>query len=292
MRQTYKLNEMKIVVYLLLLASLAVQAAAREPVLDRAYMKCLYRYVYLNDTLTGKTKDDLLILQIGKSISKCFSHYSNQVDSLSALPNGDMIIGKMINDAMNNGEFMRGKYPHKRLKTYIYKNYPEGRMTVTDGLILQDYCYVDSLHTQTWAMGDSTREVLGYTCQQATADFRGRRWTAWFATDIPISDGPWKLGGVPGLILEAYDRGDDYRYTAVRIVESGLQPVTFYCFDGKPFFDTDRLTFLRSQRAFLSGQGNVYDIELIRAIVQSGCRKTYMQREAHRLLFDPLERDY
>ena len=77
MRQTYKLNEMKIVVYLLLLASLAVQAAAREPVLDRAYMKCLYRYVYLNDTLTGKTKDDLLVLQIGKSISKCFSHYSN-----------------------------------------------------------------------------------------------------------------------------------------------------------------------------------------------------------------------
>ena len=128
--------------------------------------------------------------------------------------------------------------------------------------------------------------------RQATADFRGRHWTAWFATDIPVSDGPWKLGGLPGLILEVYDRGDDYRYTAVRIVESGLDPVTFYCFDGKPFFDTDRQTFLRSQRAFLSGQGNVYDIELIRAIVQSGRRKTYMQREAHRLLFDPLERDY
>ena len=126
----------------------------------------------------------------------------------------------------------------------------------------------------------------------ATSDFRGRRWTAWFATDIPVSDGPWKLGGLPGLILEAYDQGDDYRYTAVRIMESGLDPVTFYCFDGKPFFDTDRLTFLRSQRAFLSGQGNVYDIELIRAIMQSGRRKTYMQREAHRLLFDPLERDY
>ena len=164
MRQTYKLNEMKIVVYLLLLASLAVQAAAREPVLDRAYMKCLYRYVYLNDTLTGKTDDDLLVLQIGTRISKCFSHYSNQVDSLSALQNGNMMLGKMISDAMNNGEFMRGNYPHKRLKAYIYKNYPEGCMTVTDGLIQQDYRYVDSLHTQTWTMGDSTREVLGYTC--------------------------------------------------------------------------------------------------------------------------------
>ena len=72
MRQTYKLNEMKIVVYLLLLASLAVQAAAREPVLDRAHMKCIYRYVYTFDTLKNELRDDLLILQIGKEVSKCY----------------------------------------------------------------------------------------------------------------------------------------------------------------------------------------------------------------------------
>ena len=51
MRQTYKLNEMKTIVSILLLTSLAVQAVAREPVLDRAHMKCLYRYVYTFDTL-------------------------------------------------------------------------------------------------------------------------------------------------------------------------------------------------------------------------------------------------
>ena len=138
-----------------------------------------------------------------------------------------MIIGKMIDDAMNSGEFMRGNYPHKRMKAYIYKNYPDGRITVTDGLILQDYRYVDSLHTQIWTMGDSTREVLGYTCQQATADFRGRHWTAWFATDIPVSDGPWKLGGLPGLILEAYDKGHQYTFTAVGLERVKEEPIVF-----------------------------------------------------------------
>ncbi|ETK12577.1 hypothetical protein T235_08500 [Tannerella sp. oral taxon BU063 isolate Cell 8/11] len=286
MRQTYKLNEMKIVVYLLLLASLAVQAAAREPVLDRAYMKCLYRYVYLNDTLTGKTKDDLLILQIGKSISKCFSHYSNQVDSLSALPNGDMIIGKMINDAMNNGEFMRGKYPHKRLKTYIYKNYPEGRMTVTDGLILQDYCYVDSLHTQTWTMGDSTREVLGYTCQQATADFRGRRWTAWFATDIPVSDGPWKLGGLPGLILEAYDEGQQHLFTAVGLERVKDEPIIFNRSfgDNQKFEQTNRLEFLRSKKKSLMDFNGYIQMDTGIDLSQGKPQKV--------MRYDLLERDY
>ena len=286
MRQTYKLNEMKIVVYLLLLASLAVQAAAREPVLDRAYMKCLYRYVYLNDTLTGKTKDDLLVLQIGTRISKCFSHYSNQVDSLSALPNGDMIIGKMINDAMNNGEFMRGKYPHKRLKTYIYKNYPEGCMTVTDGLILQDYRYVDSLHTQTWTMGDSTREVLGYTCQQATANFRGRLWTAWFATDIPVSDGPWKLGGLPGLILEAYDEGQQHVFTAVGLEQVKDEPIIFNRSfgDNQKFEQTNRLEFLRSKKKSLMDLNGYIQMETGIDLSQGKPQKV--------MRYDLLERDY
>ena len=278
-------HDMKTIFYLLL-ASLAVQAAAREPVLDRAYMKCLYRYVYLNDTLTEKTDDDLLILQIGKSISKCFSHYSNQVDSLSALQNGNMMLGKMISDAMNNGEFMRGNYPHKRLKAYIYKNYPEVRMTVTDGLILQDYCYVDSLHTQTWTMGDSTREVLGYTCQQATADFRGRRWTAWFATDIPVSDGPWKLGGLPGLILEAYDEGQQHVFTAVGLERVKDEPIIFNrSFIGnRKFEQTNRLEFLRSKKKSLMDLNGYIQMETGIDLSQGDPKKV--------MRYDLLERDY
>ena len=277
---------MRTVACLLLLTSLAVQTTARELMIDRAYMKCLYRYVYLNDTLTEKTKDDLLILQIGKSISKCFSHYSNQVDSLSALPNGDMIIGKMINDAMNSGEFMRGNYPHKRLKTYIYKNYPEGCMTVTDGLILQDYRYVDSLHTQTWTMGDSTREVLGYTCQQATADFRGRRWTAWFATDIPVSDGPWKLGGLPGLILEAYDEGQQHVFTAVGLERVKDEPIIFNRSfgDNQKFEQTNRLGFLRSKKKSLMDLNGYIQMETGIDLSQGKPQKV--------MRYDLLERDY
>ena len=278
-------HDMKTILYLFF-ASLAVQAAAREPVLDRAYMKCLYRYLYLEDTLTGKTKNDLLVLQIGTRISKCFSHYSNQVDSLSALPNGEMIIGKMINDAMNNGEFMRGKYPHKRLKTYIYKNYPEGRMTVTDGLILQDYRYVDSLHAQTWTMGDSTREVLGYMCQQATADFRGRRWTAWFATDIPVSDGPWKLGGLPGLILEAYDEGQQHVFTAVGLERVKDEPIIFNRSfgDNQKFEQTNRLEFLRSKKKSLMDLNGYIQMETGIDLSQGEPKKV--------MRYDLLERDY
>ena len=52
-----------------------------QEVLDSSYLKCQYEYTLQSDTISGKTRDDLLILQIGENISKCYSHYSAEVDS-------------------------------------------------------------------------------------------------------------------------------------------------------------------------------------------------------------------
>ena len=285
MRQTYKLNEMKTIVSILLLASLAVRAAAREPVLDRAHMKCLYRYVYTFDTLKNELRDDLLILQIGKEVSKCYSYYTFQSDSLWSTPDGAKVWSELFRRATEK-DGIYGDFPHVRMSTYVYKNYPTGQMTITDRISLQDYCYVDSLHTQTWTMGDSTREVLGYTCQQATADFRGRRWTAWFATDIPVSDGPWKLGGLPGLILEAYDEGQQHVFTAVGLERVKDEPIIFNQKDGhnRRFEPTNRLDFLRMERRFLMDSNSFIQMET--GIDLLGDEPNQVMR------YDLLERDY
>ena len=275
---------MKVILYLLL-ASLAVQTAAREPVLDRAYMKCLYRYVYTFDTLKNELRDDLLILQIGKEVSKCYSYYTFQCDSLRRTPDGAKVWSELFRRAIEK-DGIYGDFPHVRMSTYVYKNYPTGQMTITDRISLQDYCYVDSLHTQTWTMGDSTREVLGYTCQQATADFRGRRWTAWFATDIPISDGPWKLGGLPGLILEAYDEGKQHVFTAVGLERVKDEPIIFNRpFRGNHRFEqTNRLDFLRMERRFLIDSNSFIQMET--GIDLLGDEPNQVMR------YDLLERDY
>ncbi len=61
----------------------------------------------------------------------------------------------------------------------------------------------------------------------AECDFRGRHWTAWFTDEIALSEGPWKLGGLPGLILKATDSEGHYRFTANGIELSRTpQPMT------------------------------------------------------------------
>ena len=275
---------MKVILYLLL-TSLAVQATAREPMIDRAHMKCLYRYVYTFDTLKNELRDDLLILQIGKEVSKCYSYYTFQFDSLQRTPDGAKVWSELFRRATEK-DGIYGDFPHVRMSTYVYKNYPTGQMTITDRISSQDYRYVDSLHTQTWTMGDSTREVLGYMCQQATADFRGRRWTAWFATDIPVSDGPWKLGGLPGLILEAYDEGQQHVFTAVGLERVKDELIIFNRpFGGNHRYEqTNRLEFLRMERRFLMDSNSFIQMET--GIDLLGDEPNRVMR------YDLLERDY
>jgi hypothetical protein len=72
----------------------------------------------------------------------------------------------------------------------------------------------DSLYPMQWTILDGKKQIGELTTQQATCWFRGRRYEAWFAPEIPISAGPWKMGGLPGLIVELED---DRQHMVVRL---------------------------------------------------------------------------
>ncbi len=52
----------------------------------------------------------------------------------------------------------------------------------------------------------------GLHCQKATTHFKGRDYTAWFCPDLPLHVGPWKLNGLPGVIVQAYDAKKDVQF--------------------------------------------------------------------------------
>ena len=248
------------IVCLLIITSIVF---SQEKVLDNAYLKCQYEYTLQSDTLSGKTRDDLLILQIGENISKCYSHYSAEVDSISALPNWYEVMKKHLDYAFSKKEVNDNDFPHKRMKEYVYKNYPQGKMTVTDGLTLQYYVYEDELNAQQWEIRDSIKTILNYSCQMAACNFRGRQWTAWFTTDIPVSDGPWKLSGLPGLIMEAYDKGNQYVFTIVGIQKVTEEPIIFSeTYDGsKRFEKSNRINFLKAKKKYLMDMNGYIEME-------------------------------
>jgi len=70
---------------------------------------------------------------------------------------------------------------------------------------MQNCLTVESLGPMEWEITGEKKTIDAFEAIKARTDFRGRSYTAWFTTDIPIDIGPWKFHGLPGLILEVYD---------------------------------------------------------------------------------------
>ncbi|AZA91812.1 GLPGLI family protein [Chryseobacterium nakagawai] len=76
-----------------------------------------------------------------------------------------------------------------------------------------------------WKISSETRKIGEYKVQKAEADFAGRKWTAWFTTDLPYQDGPYKFGGLPGLIVKVEDDKGDYSFDLMKNYKIAELPV-------------------------------------------------------------------
>lgn len=69
---------------------------------------------------------------------------------------------------------------------------------------------------QNWKIGDSVKTINGFVVQNATLEYGGRNWIAWFCKEIPFPYGPYKFNGLPGLIMELYDTKKNYYFSVVK----------------------------------------------------------------------------
>ena len=73
---------------------------------------------------------------------------------------------------------------------------------------------------------EEDKNILGYSCKKATTSFAGRNYEAWYNPEIPISDGPYKFSGLPGLIVKLNDTQQQHRFELTSIKKpSGNKPL-------------------------------------------------------------------
>lgn len=84
-------------------------------------------------------------------------------------------------------------------------------------IFVKPYYVVDKILSPKWQIVKEYKTIGNYECQKATTNFRGRNYIAWFAEKIPVKFGPWKLNGLPGLILEVQDELNVIKITATSI---------------------------------------------------------------------------
>ncbi len=233
---------MQKLLFLLLLLLPGVAPAQRVEPKEPALLDVYYKHKTERDTARRDSvaRVDNMQLRAGRSMSAYFSPERYHSDSL-----------REVNPELSFQLFMKkmeaartGGGTHEPFRS-IFKNYPEGKLTENDRFDMCGWQYTEDWEKPRWELLDSAKTILGYECQLAQTDFRGRRWLAWFTPEIPIHDGPWKLCNLPGLILEAYDSARDYEITAYGMISPKDIMVGFFDYGDKDRITTKRDIFFR-----------------------------------------------
>ena len=208
---------------------------------ETALYECLYQYKVNGTDKNGQPFSDIYngILQIGASQAKFMDYTDFQSDSVTQARPDDAELQKEY-------DIQVLKAPCYFDQT-VYQNLPQGKMTVLSVITPDRYVYTEDLNHMAWTLAEGTDTICGYPCRKATGTYGGRTWTAWYAEEIPVSFGPWKLAGLPGLILEATDSENIHRFSAIsfRKAKIGIRPL-----DTTNTLDITRDKFVKAKNLF------------------------------------------
>ncbi len=194
---------------LLFIITNLIKPAFAQQVSELAVAKATYQFIHVRDTNhRDQPYEEEMLLLLGKNSSKFTSNvrYKQELEFISG-------IEKQIKE--NGGSLNNLVFKSNRKRATLNEDYftffNDHKAALVTRLI-NYYVVEDSIPKIKWEIKKDTANFSGIKCQKATAWFGGRNWIAWFASAIPFQAGPWKLNGLPGLIIEAYDDKKDVQF--------------------------------------------------------------------------------
>lgn len=169
---------------------------------DTLRAKATYAFTHIQDTTQrDKPYQEQMILLLGTNASVYLSMEKIQQDEKLKRDMEE----QLKNAAPGNAAINLNRGNVKRLNAVELYQYANEKKLITKMRLFNNYLIEDELPAIDWKISNETSVISGLNCQKATAAFKGRNYTAWFCPDLPFQSGPWKLSGLPGLIVEAYD---------------------------------------------------------------------------------------
>ena len=188
-------------------------------IVDESNIKITYSLLFKFSEQNQEYYKDTRIVQVGNRIIKDFSPIVYYTDSIAT-------------DAEKKGASGIPTLQEVIFPYEIFNNYEKTKSlviyrTFVSGPALK---YFDNKSYLKWELKDGNKTILGYKCQQATTQFAGRKYTAWFTMELPIDAGPYKFSGLPGLILEVEESDRFFVWTAIGIKKI-KEPIVEYQYD-------------------------------------------------------------
>jgi len=136
----------------------------------------------------------------------------------------DSIYALMVSNFAASGHKVISYIPF--IEEELFLDFPDHTLLIKDKF-WDDYLIEDEWPAINWQISNETLSISGLNCQKAIGEWRGRTYTAWFSSDLPYQAGPWKLNGLPGLIIEAYDTNKEivFKFAGFHTISDGSEAI-------------------------------------------------------------------
>ncbi|SIQ57415.1 GLPGLI family protein [Chryseobacterium sp. RU37D] len=158
-----------------------------------------YEYKYIPDSNDkADVKKEIMLLDIDKNGSNYYSRGKFVSDSTAMAD-----LQKQIKGGAGNINISRRDNPGQ-VSYKVTKSYPDFKTYLFTRVSMDQYKVIEDQKPE-WKILPEKQKIGEYNTQKATTTYGGRDWIAWFSTDIPFQDGPYKFYGLPGLIVKLED---------------------------------------------------------------------------------------
>lgn len=198
---------MKAILTTIFATAITTAVFAQAP--DKALARVRYTFTHIQDTTQrDKPYTENMLLVIGKNASLYASY--DKVNEAIAL--NQQIQEQIKNNAGGPQNISFKRSSPKPVSQLDYYYFAKENKFITKERLFNNYLVEEDAPKIAWKITKDTASFSGVHCQKATANFKGRNWVAWYAPDMPFQSGPWKLNGLPGLIIEAYDEKKEVQF--------------------------------------------------------------------------------
>ena len=174
-------------------------------ILNAQNQRFSYVYQFVPDsTNQADVKSEMMLLEVLPKFSKFYSETVFKSDSIA---NVQLEKELAATGSMNVKSDMRKGF----VRSTIIKEFPDFK-TYLVTRIGQTKMKVEDERKITWKILPEKLKIGDFETQKAETEMYGRKWTAWFTTEIPIQDGPYKFHGLPGLIVKIEDETKSHSY--------------------------------------------------------------------------------
>ncbi|WP_412467086.1 GLPGLI family protein [Pedobacter sp. KLB.chiD] len=228
----------------------------------RAEHVAYYRFTHIKDsTQNAKVWTEEFILAFNSDKSVYTSHTKLVQDSVNA------VIIKNAEESESEEVDMGSYTPVTAEQIFINGN----KLAVVKNFNGADYLVQEITDKINWKILAETKTILGYNCQEATGTWKGRTYTAWFTTDIPVGFGPWKLRGLPGLILEATDKTGRITFSCTKVMPPVRLPAAISLDLPHELTATTLAQYSRMEKAYSENLDmDAFDPQSVMMLINSG----------------------